>query len=113
MHLLATILGGVGRAALEAVGHLPPAALTYPAAWGSRRRDTLAEAAALAGWQKPVLVPEPVGAARYFADVLRRPVPVGASLAVFDFGGGTLDIAVVRNEGARFSVLGSGGVPSQ
>lgn len=110
VHLLATILSGVGRAALEAVGHLPPAALTFPAAWGSRRRDTLAEAAVLAGWQQPLLVPEPVGAARYFADVLRRPVPFGASLAVFDFGGGTLDVAVVRNDGARFSVLGSGGI---
>ena len=34
----------------------------------------------------------------------------GSSLAVFDFGGGTLDIAVVRNEGAHFAVLGSGGI---
>ncbi|WP_203926525.1 Hsp70 family protein [Virgisporangium ochraceum] len=110
VHLLATILGGVGRAALEAVGHLPPAVLTYPAAWGSRRRDMLAEAAGLAGWPPVRLVPEPIGAARYFADVLRRPVPYGASLAVFDFGGGTLDVAVVRNEGTRFSVLGSGGI---
>ncbi|WP_203988491.1 hsp70 family protein [Virgisporangium aurantiacum] len=110
VHLLAAVLGGVGRAALEAVGHLPPAALTYPASWGSRRRDMLVEAAALAGWPPVKLVPEPVGAARYFADVLRRPVPFGSSLAVFDFGGGTLDIAVVRNDGAQFSVLGSGGI---
>lgn len=64
-----------------------------------------------------LLVPEPVAAARYFTDVLRRPVPVGASLVVFDFGGGTLDIAVVRNEGVdgtgrpRFAVVGSGGIP--
>jgi diguanylate cyclase (GGDEF)-like protein/PAS domain S-box-containing protein len=33
-----------------------------------------------------------VAAARYFADVLRRPVPVGAAVGVFDFGGGTLDL---------------------
>ena len=42
--------------------------------------------------------------------------PVGSALAVFDFGGGTLDIAVVRNEGvdqagrANFAVIGSGGL---
>ncbi|ROO51599.1 putative pyrroloquinoline-quinone binding quinoprotein [Micromonospora sp. Llam0] len=122
--LLAAVLAAVARAAVEAVGFLPPAALTYPAAWGSRRREVLAQAVARAGWppvaQQPSagtrLVPEPVAAARYFADVLRRPVPVGQALAVFDFGGGTLDIAVVRNDGvdsagrARFAVIGSGGI---
>jgi actin-like ATPase involved in cell morphogenesis len=110
VQLFAAILGGVARAAMEAVGHLPPAVLTFPAAWGARRRDSLAEAAVRAGWPPVRLVPEPIGAARYFADVLRRPVPFGSSLAVFDFGGGTLDVAVVRNDGAHFSVLGSGGI---
>jgi Ethanolamine utilization protein EutJ (predicted chaperonin)/outer membrane protein assembly factor BamB len=109
--LLAALLTAVGRAAVEAVGFLPSAVLTYPAAWGARRRETLASAASRAGWPPPHLVPEPVAAARYFADVLRRPVPVGSSLAVFDFGGGTLDIAVVRNDNGRFVVLGSGGIP--
>ncbi|MEU0553269.1 Hsp70 family protein [Dactylosporangium sp. NPDC006015] len=108
--LLAAILAAVARAAVEAVGFLPTAVLTYPAAWGARRRDTLATAARRAGWPPVMLVPEPVAAARYFADVLRRPVPVGSALAVFDFGGGTLDIAVVRNDNGRFTVIGSGGV---
>ncbi|MDQ7910653.1 Hsp70 family protein [Phytohabitans sp. ZYX-F-186] len=113
--LLAAVLGAVARTAVEAVGFLPPAVVTHPAAWGSRRREVLAAAIARAGWP-PVgdpgtkLLAEPVAAARYFAEVLRRPVPVGASLAVFDFGGGTLDIAVVRNEGTGFAVIGSGGV---
>jgi outer membrane protein assembly factor BamB/actin-like ATPase involved in cell morphogenesis len=108
--LLAAVLGAVARAAMEAVGFLPPAVLTYPAAWGPPRRDKLLAAAARAGWPPVRLVPEPVAAARYFADVLRRPVPVGSALAVFDFGGGTLDVAVVRNEGAGFAVLGCGGI---
>jgi molecular chaperone HscA len=108
--LLAAVLATVARAAVEAVRFLPPAALTYPAAWGPGRRTVLAEAARRAGWPPPTLVPEPVAAARYFADVLRRPVPVGASIAVFDFGAGTLDVAVVRNTGDGFTVLGSGGI---
>ncbi|HET8681181.1 MAG TPA: Hsp70 family protein, partial [Micromonosporaceae bacterium] len=116
VELLAAVLRAVAQAAVEAVGFLPPAVLTHPAGWGARRRAVLAAAAGQAGWPPPHLVPEPVAAARYFADVLRRPVPVGAALAVFDFGGGTLDIAVVRNEGpgpdghSRFAVLGSGGL---
>jgi molecular chaperone HscA len=108
--LLAAVFGAVARAAVEAIGFLPPAVLTYPAAWGAPRRETLAAAAARAGWPPVRMVPEPVAAARYFADVLRRPIPVGASLAVFDFGGGTLDVAVVRNENGHFAVLGSGGI---
>jgi molecular chaperone HscA len=108
--LLAAILTAVARAAVEAVGFLPPAALTYPASWGAKRRDVLAHAATRAGWPPVRLVPEPVAAARYFVEVLRRPVPVGGSLAVFDFGGGTLDVAVVRNTGAGFALLGDGGI---
>ncbi|WP_407566922.1 Hsp70 family protein [Polymorphospora sp. A560] len=130
--LLGALLGAVARAAVEAVGFLPPAVVTYPAAWGARRREVLATAVGRAGWPPvdpatvasgevrqgtgTILLPEPVAAARYFADVLRRPVPVGKAIAVFDFGGGTLDIAVVRNEGTdgggrpRFVVVGSGGV---
>ena len=87
-----------------------------PAAWGRRRRGVLTDALTRAGWPADTeMVPEPVAAARYFADVLRRPVPVGSALAVFDFGGGTLDIAVVRNEGLdrdgrpHFEVAASGG----
>ncbi|MGA5303375.1 Hsp70 family protein [Nucisporomicrobium flavum] len=115
--LLAALLEAVAREAVAAAGQLPPAVVTYPAAWGAQRRQVLTEALALAGWPPSTpLVPEPVAAARYFAEVLRRPVPVGAALAVFDFGGGTLDVAVVRNEGAgpdgraRFEVAASGGL---
>src|SRR5919107_2843682 len=98
--LFVALLGGVAREAVATAGFLPPAVLTYPAAWGARRRAVLTEALARAGWPAGTrLVAEPIAAARYFADVLRRPVPVGSALAVFDFGGGTLDVAVVRNAG--------------
>jgi molecular chaperone HscA len=107
--LLAAILRAVARAATEAVGFLPALVLTYPAAWGTPRRQTLAEAAARAGWPPPRLVPEPVAAARYFTEVMRRPVPPGGTIAVFDFGGGTLDVALVRRDGTTFTVTGWGG----
>jgi hypothetical protein len=114
--LFAALLGAVAREVVAAVGFLPPAVVTFPAAWGQRRRGVLTEALGKAGWPADtLLVPEPVAAARYFADVLRRPVPVGSALAVFDLGGGTLDIAVVRNEALgpdghpRFEVAACGG----
>jgi molecular chaperone DnaK (HSP70) len=55
------------------------------------------------------LVPEPVAAARYFTGALRRPVPPGGVLAIFDLGGGTLDVALVRNDGATFTVVSTAG----
>lgn len=109
--LLTAILRAVADKAVEAVGFLPPAILTYPVKWASMRREMLQDAAAKAGFPPVTLVPEPIGAAHYFAEVMKQPIPVGSAVAVFDFGGGTLDIAVVRNEGmAGFQVLGDGGL---
>ncbi|MEU7935164.1 Hsp70 family protein [Micromonospora echinofusca] len=126
--LLAATLHAVARAAVEAVGFLPPAVLTCPATWDAARRQVLADALAAAGWPSAAehtlsgptppgtrLLREPVAAARYYTQVLRRPVPVGGTIAVFDFGAGTLDVAVLRNEGADpwgdsgFTVVTAGG----
>ncbi|WP_415646657.1 Hsp70 family protein [Stackebrandtia soli] len=109
--LLAAVLRNVAAKAVESVGQLPPAVLTYPAKWGATRRNILQDAAAQAGFPPVKMVPEPVAAAHYFAEVMRQPIPVGASVAVFDFGGGTLDIAVVRHESENeFVVLADGGL---
>lgn len=127
--LLAATLRAVADAAVAAVGFLPPAVVTHPAAWSAPRRQVLHDALELAGWPSaaehtlstPIgpgtrLLREPVAAARYYTQVLRRPVPVGGSIAVFDFGGGTLDVAVLRNEGADpwgdsgFHLVATGGV---
>ena len=109
--LLAAILRDVAAKAVEAVGHLPPTVLTFPAKWGPQRRGVLEQAAAKAGYSPPKMVPEPVAAAHYFAEVMRQPIPQGESVAVFDFGGGTLDVAVVRHESSGgFAVLSDGGL---
>ncbi|WBB68071.1 Hsp70 family protein [Micromonospora sp. WMMD812] len=128
--LLGAVLHAVGRAAVAAVGFLPPAVLTCPAAWDAARRHVLGDALMRAGWPQAAehtmsgptppgtrLLREPVAAARYYTEVLRRPVPVGGAVAVFDFGGGTLDVAVVRNEGSDpwgdsgSTVVSCGGLP--
>ncbi|MBQ0900982.1 Hsp70 family protein [Micromonospora sp. U21] len=128
--LLAAVLAAVARAAVGTVGFLPPAVVTCPAAWDATRRQVLADALVRAGWPQAAehtlagptppgtrLLREPVAAARYYTQVLHRPVPVGGAIAVFDFGGGTLDVAVLRNEGADpwgdsgFSVVADGGLP--
>lgn len=109
--LLAAVLANVASKAVEAVGHLPPAVLTCPAKWGQQRKSMLEEAAAKAGFPPVRLVPEPIAAAHYFAEVMQHPIPIGNSIAVFDFGGGTLDVAVVRHQSdGTFQVQSDGGL---
>jgi len=54
---LAAILRATARAATEAVGFLPAAVLTYPAAWGNLRRQTLQAAAGHAGGSRSSELP--------------------------------------------------------
>lgn len=98
------LAAGLRRVAGEAAmaGVHPPGAtvLTCPADWGTPRRDLLRAAAQAAGLGPVRLLDEPIAAATYCVRVLGQQIPPGGALAVFDFGGGTLDVAVVRNESA-------------
>jgi molecular chaperone DnaK len=87
-----------GQASVEAT-------LTCPASWGATRRLVLADAAAAAGLGQVRLVPEPVAAATYFAQVLGRDVPIGSVVVVYDFGAGTIDASVVARTSGGFEVL--------
>jgi molecular chaperone DnaK len=84
--------------------------MTYPATWGRARRRILVEAATAAGLPEPVLVPEPVAAAKYFVDVVGSKLDEGRDLLIFDFGGGTLDVSIVRRTGAESQVICHGGL---
>ncbi|AXB46564.1 Hsp70 family protein [Amycolatopsis albispora] len=81
--------------------------LTHPADWYSTRRAVLLAAAREAGWHGDVrLVAEPVAAASQGADV-----PPGQAVAVFDMGGGTTDVAVLRRTATGWDVLAEAGLP--
>ncbi|GAB4004157.1 hypothetical protein GCM10029992_48270 [Glycomyces albus] len=93
------LTAGLRRVAEEAAGSgLRPAhvILTHPADWGPVRRGALERAATEAGLGPVRLLPEPVAAATYCTQELDGEIPHGASVAIFDFGGGTLDVAVLR-----------------
>ncbi|MFB9176685.1 Hsp70 family protein [Dactylosporangium sucinum] len=110
VQVLAAVLRAVGNGISEITRFPPPAVLTYPASWGQMRRSLLHDAAVAAGFPQVTLVPEPVAAARYFISALNHPLPRGSAMVVYDFGGGTIDIAVVRNDEQGFVVIGSGGL---
>ncbi|WP_305785743.1 Hsp70 family protein [Symbioplanes lichenis] len=95
------------RAVLGQVTELsgaPPAAtcVTYPATWGRYKIDLMRQAVDQAGLTGPVLwTTEPEAAA-----ASSHGVEPGATLAVYDLGGGTFDAAVLRRTGVRFEILG-------
>jgi molecular chaperone DnaK (HSP70)/uncharacterized Tic20 family protein len=108
--LLAAVLSRVAVEARRSAPMAPRAVLTHPVVWGGDRRDLLVEAARAAGLNVAYLVEEPIAAAAYLMSVMRLHVPPGGAIAVVDFGGGTMDIAVIRNENGRLAVLGSAGL---
>ncbi|SHN39291.1 Hsp70 family protein [Cryptosporangium aurantiacum] len=98
---VAAAIGAVlARAAGEAQRTMggPPTrvVLSHPAEWRTHRRAVLLEAAARAGLEEPELVPEPVAAAAHFTGVLGQRVDPGSTVVVYDFGGGTFDVNVLR-----------------
>jgi actin-like ATPase involved in cell morphogenesis len=79
--------------------------LTCPASWGPYKTALFERAVQDAGLEHVTLLGEPQAAAISHAG--RERVEVGATLAVYDLGGGTFDAAVVRKDSpASFTVLG-------
>jgi actin-like ATPase involved in cell morphogenesis len=79
-------------------------ALAHPADYGPFKLDLLRRVASDVTTGQVVLVPEPVAAAMKHASESR--IEPGALLAVYDFGGGTFDAAVVRRSADGFDVVG-------
>jgi len=111
VEMLASLLRRAAEESLQAgVNPVGSTVLTCPADWGGQRRGVLLEAARAANLGPVVLVDEPIAAATYCLRVLGQQVAPLQSLAVFDFGGGTLDVSVVRREFDGLRVLGVGGL---
>jgi hypothetical chaperone protein len=99
----------------EVAAPLPPLHAGRPVTFEGRagnRNDValarLTEAYEHAGFRVAEFYPEPVAATLSWLHGARR-LPHGTALTV-DFGGGTLDLAVVRFDGPRFEVLATHGM---
>lgn len=102
--LLAAVLTEVVRRAEEREGTTASAvAVTHPASWSTYKLDLLRQAIRQADLTAE-LVPEPVAAAVHYATLER--VDPGTVVAVYDFGGGTFDAAVLRRTVDGFELLG-------
>lgn len=78
--------------------------VTHPADWGADRRETLHQAVRLAGLEEVTFLPEAQAVAvRYAA---REHVQPGEIVAVYDLGGTSFHVAVLRRTGIGFATLG-------
>ncbi|SNT09228.1 MULTISPECIES: right-handed parallel beta-helix repeat-containing protein [unclassified Azospirillum] len=78
--------------------------LTCPASFGPTARDGLREAAALAGLGDVRLLEEPVAAG--LAGLRDQGGRLGETILVYDLGGGTFDVAVLRRDGSGYRLGG-------
>src|SRR5664279_1909412 len=94
---IAKVLREVLDAAVRQCGGVSPSEvyLTHPARWvsGDPELAQLSEAGSKAGLATPKFMSEPEAAAVFFAS---SQLNVGECVAVYDFGGGTLDTAVLK-----------------
>ena len=111
MPIAAVLKSVVDRASREH-GGVPPQelVLTHPEAWSEEEINVLLEAASDLGlsMDKIKTISEPQAAAHYYSQA--EQLKPGDKIAVFDFGGGTLDIAVLEAQsGGSFSVIAARG----
>jgi hypothetical chaperone protein len=112
--LIATIMHAMRERAEEEMGApITRATVGRPVHWAEN--DAAGDARALkrmetalraAGFASVEFVPEPIAAGLHFAATLTAP----RTVLVFDFGGGTLDVTVMRIGGGERSVLSTTGI---
>ena len=103
--LSALILRHLVEVAAQSLGERPArAVITVPAYFSDAQRQATREAGALAGLEVARILNEPTAASlAYGGDGGRR------TLMVYDLGGGTFDVSIVRIEGEVTEVLASHG----
>jgi molecular chaperone DnaK len=104
--LLAELLRAVLDRVQRMQGELPEGVvLTHPANWGPYKLELFSQVPRLAGLEGAQTLAEPVAAALHYAANER--VDPGATVAVYDLGGGTFDATVLRRVDAAFEILGT------
>jgi molecular chaperone DnaK len=103
--LMARLLDGIVRQVVEQQGEDPTQiVVSHPANYGPYKLDLLEQAVRMAEIGKVTFIPEPVAAALHYTE--RERIEPGEIVAVYDFGGGTFDAALLRKTADGFEVLG-------
>jgi YVTN family beta-propeller protein len=103
--LLTALLGDVLSTVTETEGAPPEhVVLTHPANWGPFRRGLFEEVPLQVGLPHARIMTEPEAAAAHYAAT--RHLNDGQVIAVYDLGGGTFDVTVLRKRPDGIEILG-------
>lgn len=92
----------------RAIGSIAEAVVTIPANFSNEAREATLQAAKDAGLNVKFIINEPTAAALYYA--FKSGKDLQGIYAVYDFGGGTFDVSIIRVSGQEIEVLASHGV---
>ena len=106
--LSSVVLKKLVQDAQKTIGDISQAVVTTPANFANEARDATMEAAKKAGLNVEFIINEPTAAALYYA--YQGDDAYGGYYAVYDFGGGTFDISVVKIDGQEIDVISTNGV---
>ena len=90
------------------IGNIEEVVVTIPANFSHNARTSTLKAAKEAGLEIKHIVNEPTAAALYYAHFEELTIP--GNYAVYDFGGGTFDISIIKVERDKIKVLASNGI---
>jgi molecular chaperone DnaK (HSP70) len=103
----ALILGALAKDAAEATGRsVHEVVITVPAYFGLLEKDATKKAGEIAGLKVIGIVPEPVAAALHYG---MTGTADGTTFLVYDLGGGTFDISLIKMTEDTIEVLAVGG----
>ena len=97
-----------GRIEQEIGANVSKAVITVPAYFNDNQRQATRDAGKLAGLDVLRIVNEPTAAALAYG-IDRTTPPQGEIIAVYDLGGGTFDISILRIQDGIFEVLSTNG----
>jgi actin-like ATPase involved in cell morphogenesis len=95
----------VARAVEQRGAEFAATVVCHPANFGPYRMELLGQAAKMAEVDDVHFVPEPVAAAVHYSD--QATLDSGENVVVYDFGGGTFDVAVLRRTADGFEIIGT------
>ena len=106
--LSAAVLKKIKSDVEDKVGKIEEAVITIPANFSQEARDATMEAGRLAGLNVKYIINEPTAAALYYA--YQSDGDLSGTYVVFDLGGGTFDVSVIKVKGQDVEVMASNGL---
>jgi len=106
--LSAFVLKKISRDAAKSIGQIDEAVITIPANFSHEAREATMQAGQLAGLNSKNIINEPTAAAIYYA--YKAGQELQGAYAVYDLGGGTFDVSIIRVSGRDVEVLATNGI---